>query len=382
MSEIISISQNNSIRFVLLEPTALVLPGNYDYILDAEEQRQGVTHAPYRQPVLTTEEYPVQFRSNYTTHEARIIDAAGSTVKTIAPVIARVLSDSRVYEVSFDFSTLAQGIYHCEISGTAAGQTDFLLKSEPLEIVANADGTVLIEWFNFEDIERIYYSTSIVFKMRVKGMIRRISAGLSMDVYTASNNDLTINEGSVVRMITLNTFSWPDWLHELVALMSIQDALSINSVAYKRMGESGFDPAEKYSLTQSAYTFRQQGFDFQNLSVSNERVLAPDAVVDLAAEYIIGENRIVTTWTPAADEAYEVYGSNDGGVVYALLDTTALNIGTYNHTSLTDGDIWDYYVVVLKGGLSSASSNVASAEVVVFNPIYASNPANNNAIIA
>jgi len=144
-----------------------------------------------------------------------------------------------VYEATFNFAGVPDGIVHAKITGTGGGNT-FLAISEPISVEVEHPGTYLIKYRNIDPWNDLVYSTGLVHQLRVEANLWHPNPGGERSLHRNSNGSITKLYAQKTRVFEFATYLLPPYLHEKLSVVFDYDNVYINGLEYQT--EEAYEP--------------------------------------------------------------------------------------------------------------------------------------------
>lgn len=172
-------------------------------------------------------------------------------------------ADFNVFEIAADYSDVDAGCYYIKVTATTVGgSTTFTAKSEPMSVKVKHKNTVLIEYRSFDNSMDITWTTGIIFKIRVEGVVghKRLPGG---EITVSRDADYAISQ-TAAKMTRGNLFQTgmlPPYMHEKMSYIFACDYKSINGLEVKTSeGYAEPEYRDRLLLAQSSIKIESRAF--------------------------------------------------------------------------------------------------------------------------
>lgn len=169
-----------------------------------------------------------------------------------------------IYEVTGIYSLYAAGRYYFILEGSDVQFADYSARSEPFETATAWEGTMQVDYYNFEDAYKIQYSTGIRHRIHIEGYLDWPKPGGERTVHQDSQNRLRKLQENVTRNPDILVEALPAYLLERLALIFGHDFFSVDEIEYQT--EEDFEPEyfEADALGNGRVKLRQVEFLAEN----------------------------------------------------------------------------------------------------------------------
>lgn len=215
-NNIIDISLLNPIRFVNLGGVFKGFDNDWFTNLTPDFQDQ----VNYFQKWQTDDIIKLQFRSNFTPINIAVIDCSGVTISTHAATkkVTNLVDDALdTYETSIPLAGL-EGVYYLLLTaGTSTNQSQLI--SEPLYIAETIEHSILLTYFNTENVQDVIFDTGIEFTFRVEGFVTALTPGFKDTLYQDQVLDNVLLNSIPFRQFKFmigGEYGVPDWIIDKV----------------------------------------------------------------------------------------------------------------------------------------------------------------------
>lgn len=141
----------------------------------------------------------------------------------------------KVYELEFSFSTLSEGRYYAQFEYTDEDITHLLI-SEPLDVRAAQDNTILLKYKNSENDFDVIFDTGIEFQFRIEGAVKDYTPGTDRNVYTDQQFNPTSLSATPYRKFKFYIgygSGVAEWAFDKVVRIQATDEVSYNNIPYQ-----------------------------------------------------------------------------------------------------------------------------------------------------
>jgi hypothetical protein len=140
--------------------------------------------------------------------------------------------DFNVYESPHDFSDVAVGVYYVKITVSDSGSTQYAV-SEPIDLQVDHSETTYVEARNVDNALGLTFTTGYIIKLRVPAVFFKRFPGGAQNISRDSDYSMVKTEGIATRMLTLEVYMVPPYLHEKLSWLFKMDFFSINKVEFQ-----------------------------------------------------------------------------------------------------------------------------------------------------
>lgn len=169
--------------------------------------------------------------------------------------------DYNVYECTLNLSALADGNYYAEVNAWDDSSNQALWTSEPFNLKTTHPDTVLIRYKNVDNAFDVSWTTGYEGIVRIEGILfKRLPGG---ERETSRDADYTLRKISAKkqRILMLETYMLPPWLHEKLSVVFDLDYFTINGVEYQ--SSEGYNEPEyidRFKLSNASIKVEQVGW--------------------------------------------------------------------------------------------------------------------------
>jgi hypothetical protein len=136
-----------------------------------------------------------------------------------------------VYEASIDWNTFATGQFQILVKGSKAQFGEYLLRSEPIQVVQSYKGLNLVTWGNANKSFGTDYQTGIQHQVLVESRYTPEGTGGESTAFRASDRRLVKLEDYATATYKLATDPLPFYMHQILsAAFSHTGFVSVNEV--------------------------------------------------------------------------------------------------------------------------------------------------------
>ena len=132
-----------------------------------------------------------------------------------------------VWEADLPLAGLPDGYYQVQLQAGGGGPG---ATSEPLHLAAVHPDTVAVDFRNADNCFSTVFSTGLTPRVRVWGTFFRQKNGGTESTYRSSAGALTVLESTAQRLLTLEAYAQPAYVHEKLYLACRLDYLAVNGL--------------------------------------------------------------------------------------------------------------------------------------------------------
>jgi len=162
-----------------------------------------------------------------------------------------------VWEADLPLAGLAEGYYQVKLRATSAGWPDAVAESEPVHLAQHHPHTVVVDYANGDNCFGLVFSTGIVPRQRVPGTFFRTKNGGTSSTYRATDGSLTVLASTATRLLELETYALPAYLHEKLFLACRLDYLLVNGLHCQTDQAYETSEVRPYPLSSGHITLEQ-----------------------------------------------------------------------------------------------------------------------------
>lgn len=155
-----------------------------------------------------------------------------SSEDTATLFISENLVPFDIYEVIFDFGSVAFGNYFAKITG-GVESGDIVYISEGISVKSNHKKTLYLTATNTDNAYDIDYTTGITHIMRIDAQMVERLGGADRETLRNTNNSLQLLRSKPKRRLRMKTIGLPPYLHEKLSVMLEHDTLKIQGVQFR-----------------------------------------------------------------------------------------------------------------------------------------------------
>lgn len=165
-----------------------------------------------------------------------------------------------------DLGSVVNGDYYFKVVATSDEAVRTVV-SEPMELLPKHEGTVLIEYRNFDNAFDMTWITGITCKMRVEATLFEVDP--DSEIVTTRNSDGSLHKLSakMMRQLTLYLWDLPPYMIEKLAIILNCDYWAVNKVRYQteeKMARAKY--RTRYRLASTQVLIEQVGWFKKNNS--------------------------------------------------------------------------------------------------------------------
>jgi hypothetical protein len=228
---IFTIPKAQALRFININERSKVQ--NYDNTF-AERLRYAET-SPYHytQKFQKTDTLWVQFRTNYTTVNAYLVDKNNTRINKTGDLIILFTDSSgrSYYNLPIDL-TIIEGCYFIEFTGSDIDKSTFTFQSEIFDVVTEVKDSILIEWFGNDAYDDMMHWDGINQSIRVVGRDRNLSPEQSKSIYENTDYAPITLKSKPIRLLQVDINIVPYWVIEKINIALSHDKFYIQNVQY------------------------------------------------------------------------------------------------------------------------------------------------------
>lgn len=153
-----------------------------------------------------------------------------------------------VWEADLPLAALPDGAYQVQLRATRAGLADVVADSEPLLLRSTHPDTLAVDFTNGDNCYRTVFSTGLTPRLRVRGTLFRQKNGGELTTYSDSAANSTVLASTATRVVPLETYGLPAWLHEKLYLACRLDYLRVGGTRYASPAAYEYELPRAYPL--------------------------------------------------------------------------------------------------------------------------------------
>ncbi|MGI4869718.1 MAG: hypothetical protein ACRYFX_00920 [Janthinobacterium lividum] len=155
-----------------------------------------------------------------------------------------------VWEADLPVAALSEGYYQVQLRAVNPSGPDSVADSEPLHVRAVHPHTLAIDYTNADNCFGLVFSTGLMPRLRVPGTFFRQKNGGTESAYRDSGGRLTVLSSTAQRLLQLETYALPPWLHEKLYLACRLDYLRVEGVRCQT--DQAYEVSEERTYALSA----------------------------------------------------------------------------------------------------------------------------------
>ena len=224
------ISVASSIKFRKIDG----LSASFDNTFHADEVFDGAALIPYYQKVYSTDTVTVQVKvaTGQTIAMTYSLGDGGAWTAVTGETLMVDGSVYDYYETAIDFSIYSTQYIRFRVAIIEDESVQEAWESEPVEILTATDDQMLkVEFFNYDSIFEVDYSTEIVHMIRVVSELKEYRPGGETSVFD-NQNEVTKIKDEVKRILVFKTEPIPRYLAEMLHVAVAHDKFYINEVEF------------------------------------------------------------------------------------------------------------------------------------------------------
>lgn len=246
----------NPVKFVPREAPVYKQFDNtlFYYLISNFEQK-----VQYYQKWVDGDVINLHFQSNFGPIQVDLIDCKGQGIQSFpAAVVATELYNPgfQTYQVQIPITGLStRGAYQLILN---AGFEDTLsqFESEPFQVLASAENTILFNYWNSYNKEDVVFDTGIKFNFRCEAFVQRMQPKSNRAVWEDQPLNLTTISATPYRQPKLvigDGKGVPDWVADKVMRIFCCDNTLLNGKQYTAVEGAEMEPSEEENYPMAAW---------------------------------------------------------------------------------------------------------------------------------